>query len=416
MLTQPGRKVLWQQLGIVVMWLLVGIATAAESTAWPDVTIRGFGTTGIVYHGDEGVRYRRDISQAGGARAGQISWAQDSMLGLQLNAYLNERFEMTVQGLSRLTTENNFAPQLTWAYLKYKAIEGLEARLGRLGVESYLQGDSAEVGYANLQIRQPIIFYPRTFDGIDVASVYPLGEGTVRFKAFGGWTLGELYNTGDIYDTGGSTISGGLLEYVNQGWTGRVSYAWMWGHDEIDALMPGGPLRRVIDAMPNYVQVFNSLSMAGRAVSVFSSAVAYDRGPWQGIASYNLTTSANWSNRHEVFANIGYRIGPVTPYLAYSTQRSARQFVSTGLPHGQGFDVLTEAIASAQAGINLNQSDFALGARYDFADNMALKFQVDHIRYKDPENIVDPGLLSEEARSRCTHSITVFSLALDFVF
>lgn len=400
--------------------LLCSSIVAADSliadNRYPNYAFRGFGTLGAVYHNDDGVKFRRDIGQAAGAKADQISFAQDSMFGAQLTLFLHDSVEVTAQGISRLTTENNFEPTLTWGYLKYQPAEELNLRVGRLGVETYIQGDSAEIGYANLQIRQPVIFYPRTFDGVDAEFNQPLALGTLRIKGFAGWAQGELIGFGEPYDTGGSEIFGGGIEYSRHGWTGRVSIGRIVLHDEVNELKPDTSSRTALQALPNGDRILDKLEMKNRAVNYKSLALAYDSGPLQGIASYSLIDSHDWPEHHVFYANLGYHVGQLMPYIAYSNQWSDRTFVGSGIADGIGFDTLNRTTEALETNSMLNQNNFAVGLRYDFVDNMALKFQVDHIRYRDPENIIDPGLQAENARNRDYHSVTVFSLALDFVF
>ncbi len=406
------------RLALGSMLAIYASSTVAEvfDGSWPEVNLRGFGTLGANYHSDEGVRFRRDISQAGGAKSGRISFAQDSMLGLQLNVSPHRQWEVTAQAVSRLTSEDNFDPQLTWGYLKYKPLEDAALRFGRLGVESYIQGDSAEIGYANLRIRQPIIFYPRTHDGMDAEWLHPLAGGTLRLKGSAGWTQGESVNSGVIYDTGGSELMGAVAEYARSGWTARLAYHRLLLHDELNDLKPGAPLVSLLAALPNGAAIYERLALKNRAVDNPSIALAYDAGPLQAQANYSIYSSSHWSMRHLFYTTLGYRVGEFTPYLSYATQRTDRKFIATGLPNGAGMDALNQVAANAQAASMVNQSDFAIGLRYDFADNMALKFQADHIRYRDPESIVDTSLLSQSAESRITRSMTVFSVALDFVF
>ncbi|QPK64588.1 hypothetical protein IVG45_06425 [Methylomonas sp. LL1] len=405
-------------MGIAAVLLLRGLIAYAETDSGdtPNYALRGFGTLGGVYHNDDGVIYRRDISQDGGAKANRISLAQDSMFGAQLTLYPSEQFELSAQAVSRLTTENNFEPVLTWGYLKFKPTEDSALRFGRLGVETYLQGDSAEIGYANLLIRQPVIFYPRTFDGMDAEITQPLGSGTIRLKGMAGWTQGELIGFGEPYDTGGSQLLGFGLEYALDGWTGRFSMGRLRLYDEVNELKPGSATRAALDSLPNAESVIAATTMKNRQVDYHSLALAYDSGPIQAVASYSILSSPGWSDRHLFYANMGYHLGKVTPYISYSSQRSSRDFVSSGIPDGIGYDALNRTVASAQAGTMINQTGMAIGARYDFIDNMALKLQVDHIRYRDPESLIDNALSAEAAESRTWHSLTVFSLALDFVF
>jgi len=409
-----------RQLAMAAVLLIIASSALAEDaeSGLPKFSINGFGTLGAVNHNEKGVRFRRDISQAGGANAGEVSFVQDSMLGVQLTAYLNPKLEVSTQVVSRQTTDNNFDPQVTWAYLKFKLTEDVAIRVGRLGAEEYPQGDSAEIGYANLMIRQPIIFYPRTFDGIDAEVSHPFGGGMTRLKGMAGWTQGKLIGFGASYDTGGSKLIGGVAEYTHGGWTGRVVLGSVQLHNEIEELKSGSQFLAGLSMTPHGTQTINRLSTNNRMIQMSSLSLAYDAGRLQGIASYNTEMSSNWPCQHLLYANVGYRIGQVTPYVSWSEQHTARNFTSTGIPNGlsQQTDALNQGALLAQSGLMVNQSDIAFGARYDFAKNTALKFQVDHIRYKDPSSIIDSGFLTDPVENRNTKSLTLISLALDFVF
>jgi hypothetical protein len=273
------------QLAMAVISLLYVSTAFAEddANALSMFSVHGFGTLGAVYHNENGVKFRRDISQAGGARAGHLSFVQDSMLGGQLTANLSQQFEASVQVLSRLTTDNNIDPQVSWAYLKYKPFEGMDIRVGRLGIETYIQGDSAEIGYANLLIRQPIIFYPRTYNGVDAEIIRPLGAGTLRLKGFGGWTQGKLIGNGAPFNLEGSKIVGAGVEYARDGWTGRVAFGRLQLNNEVDELKPGSSLRVALGMTPNGVQILDALSMKDRTLDFRSLALAYDGGQHDGI-------------------------------------------------------------------------------------------------------------------------------------
>ena len=404
-----------------VLFVIASSALAEDDTSDSQkFSIHGFGTLGAVNHNKTGVMFRRDMSQAGGANAGEISFAQDSMLGIQLSAYLNPKLEASTQVVSRLTADNNYDPQVTWAYLKFKPMEDVAIRAGRLGIEAYPQGDSAEIGYANLMIRQPIIFIPRTYDGIDVEVLPSIGRGTARLKGLAGWTKGKVAGFGRPYDMDGSKLVGAIAEYAQGGWTGRVAIASLQLHNEAVDLEPGSPILTGLHMTPNGAALIDRLSLKDRAIQFSSLSLAYDVGKIQGIASYNMIEGSNWPLQHLIYANMGYRIDKVTPYVSWSMQRTARNFIATGVPNGLSpeTDVLNQSALLAQAGpgLMLNQTDVAIGARYDFANNMALKLQLDHIRYKDPVSIVDAGLLTESVENRSTKSLTLISLALDFVF
>jgi hypothetical protein len=407
---------------------VVAIAFAATSivpVAWAQgdgsvVSISGFGTLGAVYHDLEGVEFRRDISQPSGAKAQQLSLDNDSMLGLQLTARPSAQLEATVQLVSRHAIDG-YSPQVSWAYAKYKPVEGVAIRAGRLGLEMYMQGDSAEIGYANLLVRQPMVFYPRTMDGLDAELVRPLADGTLRLKGMVGSVLGKLLTTGDPYDAEGSKMWGALAEYAQGSWVGRVSTGQLTLKREVsDSQLEA--LRGALSMTPNGAKIIDTISMENRPITYTSVALAYDSGPLQSVVSYVRASTPNWQDQQVFSSQVGYRIGNFTPYAAYSVTQTDRAIVSTGIPWGLSLatDTLNQGSEQAQAALKNNQSDFGIGVRYDISRNTSIKFQADRILYQDPGSlaggITDNSLLSSDYQSRGNRALSLFSVALEFTF
>jgi hypothetical protein len=395
--------------------LLAAVGALAQD-ADPRFSVSGFGSLGAVYHNIEDAKYRRDVAQPQGAPAGQLSTNVDSMLGLQLSARPIPQFETTLQLISRNTIERDYQPQVSWAYAKYKPSDSVALRVGRLGLEVYMQGDSAEIGYANLLVRQPIVFYPRTIDGLDLDLLYPLGEGMGRLKAMAGSTIGKLTYS-DPYDTQGSRINAGLAEYAQGSWVARASY----GRITLNRELLGQPLdglRAALAMAPNGAAVNRYLSMKNRLISYTSLAAAYDEGPLQGTASLVQIASEGWQNQRALTSQLGYRLGKFTPYLAYSMTRTDRTIIPTGIPSGllPAYDALNQGVTRAQASFKNNQSDLALGARYDISRNTSLKLQVDRILYRDPGSIWDDSLSYTDYQNRPNRGGTLLSGVLEFVF
>jgi hypothetical protein len=390
---------------------------ALADDAKPLVSFSGFGTLGAVYHNEDGVEFRRDVSQPDGAKGGQVSFLPDSMLGVQATAHPGPDLEATLQLLSRNSIDVNFRPQVSWAYVKYKPAENVSLRAGRLGIELYIQGDSADIGYANLPIRQSIVFYPRSCDGFDAETTVPLGAGTLRIKGMAGWAEGKLQSGGAPYDTGGSSIRGALVEYAQDGWTGRIATGRLTLKNETSGAVVDA-LRASLSMVPNGAAILDRMSLKNRPVDYTSIALAYDAGPLQSVASYTLVSSPRWPDMQSFYTNMGYRIDKITPYAAYYVKRADRQTIPTGIPTGlsAATDALNQYAALAQGGGVVNQSGITLGMRYELSRTMALKFQLDRIRYRDPDSIVDPTLSVAPVESRAVRSMNLRSLALEYIF
>jgi len=391
-------------------------ADEAGTDALPSLNVHGFGTLGAVYHDDTGAYFRRDDSQPHGTGAHQLSFAPDSVLGVQLGVHMTSQLDAVVQVVAKQTWQDNYKPQVTWAYLKYMPNENLMARVGRLGIDTFLRGDATDIDYSNLLIRPQFSFHPHSFDGADAEYTKPWNDGFLRIKGYGGWEYDRRVEVdGSVYSFAGASVLGMGLEYEKSAWVGRVALGQIRFNRLADGLKPGTPFRGLLDQLPNGAQILDRLSVEDRALNYKILALTYDSGAWQGQASYGNISSGNWPTRQVFTADVGYRIGDVTPYLGYSIQHTPRDIVPTGLPAGVS-PLADQVTAFAQSGIIFNQSNLVVGARYDFAHNMALKMQVDHLRYKDPDGIIDTALQAVPVESRDYKTMTRFSVALNFIF
>lgn len=400
--------------------LLHATSAAAEISTQEggDLLLHGYGTLGAVYHDAPGIQYRRDISQAAaGAKAGQLSFAQDSMLAVQADYRRTSEFSGTVQVVSRLDAGNSFAPQLSLANLKYQ-MGASDIRLGRVFIETYLEGDAAEIGYAHAMVRQPIIYYPRLMDGLDAETTLPLGGGLLRLQGQAGWAVGKLLSNGQIYDTGGSEALGVGMNYSQAGWTGRISMGQFIYKNQARDLEPGGVFSSLLPSLPNGAAIYDRFTMQGRKIGNRIFTLDYDKDGVQGRAGYALYLSPHWPVLRNFYLRGAYRVGDFTPYASYLKRWSERSFVGTGIPDGLSAqtDVLNLAISNAEASLFCNQAEFALGVRYDFMPQRALKLQWDRIRFQDSLSLIDSRTSSSRAETRGFMSMSLYSVALEFVF
>lgn len=404
-----------------VLACVAGAALAGPCEAnEADWNLSGFGTLGAVYNGTGGTMYRRDITQSNGANGDQWSFAPDSMLGIQLLGRASPDWEAAVQVLSRDSVECNYGPAIAWAYLKFKPTPDSAVRAGRLGIEMYIQGDSVDIGYANLAVRPPIVFVPRYQDGADAETTLHLGEGTLRAKAMAGVADDETRFGPSVYDLSGSPFFGALADYQDAGWTLRLAT----GRLALHRALADASLQTLESALaqaqaPNIRQIDTVLALKGRRFDFLSSALAYDEGPAQAVASYTLLASDGWSRRNAFTLTGGYAIGAVTPYLEVYRTWTQRTTIPTGIAAGlsPATDALNQAAALAQgAGSKINECGLAIGTRFELRRDLALKLQIDRVRYLDPDNIVDPAQALQPYASRRPGNLELLSIALEFVF
>src|SRR6185312_16214745 len=83
---------------LATLCLTAAISRAEELTS-PAIALQGFGTAAVDYHDDTALEYRRTTAQARGVRAGELDFATDSVLGLQLTVSLTGDLQVVAQGM-----------------------------------------------------------------------------------------------------------------------------------------------------------------------------------------------------------------------------------------------------------------------------------------------------------------------------
>ena len=390
------------------------LSWSEDSAAMPglsDISLHGFGTLGITRSNDDSAQFIRDLSQSRGAGT-QWTAKVDSLLGLQANIRLGPVTEAVLQTVTRYHANDSYQPELTWAFLRHDFSPDFSLRGGRLGTEFYMLGDSRLVGYANLSVRPPPDFYGSLvfsyIDGMDVSATLPMAAGLLKGKLFAGQSPeNSSFVPGISWDLHGSKLMGAYLDYSRGPWQVRLSHAQVrFEHESpVDALLQttGDPLSGV-----PYLSLVPDMAMANRRAHFSSMGLVYDKGPLniQFMLNQIRHDSPAYADSSAGYVQAAYRMGAVTPYLGVSRSLSDVQVLP---PSGwKDVDVITKSLVSHSY---VDQHTYTLGGRWDVQKNLALKAQADWIR-GTPSSV----FLLKETKSAWDGNMTVFSLALDFVF
>ncbi len=374
--------------------------------------LHGFGTLGFVRSNDDAAGFVRDLSQPHGAGT---AWTAkvDSLLGLQANVSLSPRTEGVLQVVSRYHHDGSHDPELTWAFLRHDFMPEYSLRLGRLGTEFYMLGDSRLVGYSNVAVRpSPDFFGSLVFsyiDGLDLSAALPVAGGVVRGKLFAGQSPERApFGFGYTWNLGGSPLFGGHLDYVEGSWQVRVGHAQVRFNHEIpidEWLLANG-----INLGAPYHSLVPGMAMADQWARFSSLGLVYDEGPLnlQFMLNQIRYDSPAYEDSRAGYLLAAYRLGGVTPFVGFSRSRSKAGPLPVTSPPNPVIDALT---ASMVAQSHIDQHTLTLGARWDFRTNMAIKGQVDWVR-GEPTSL----FLFKDVSPAWDGKATVFSLALDFVF
>lgn len=396
------------QSGLMACCLWGGAATAFADDGLSPFSVQGFGTLGVARTDTNDEEFVRDLSQQRGVTK---NWSPkiDSVLGVQANWRMAPAFEAVVQAISRYRYDASFTPEIPWAYVKYDPTPAVSMRAGRLGTEFFMQADSRWVGYSFLTVRPVgdyfwyLPFY--SIRGGDAAYTWSSGDSVVRGKVFYGHSDGKIPLSDRQWDIAGSPMMGALVEFQDGAWHLRASYANI--HFKRDL-----PTADVVydETKKNWGfgysmtgQELDFLKAKDTRSDYYALGAIYDRGPW--LAQLMLNHVVQGSNSFESsdggYALVGYRVGEVTPFLGYSWIRSK---IRGGAPTMIAQSVMQDAHADQKTGI--------VGARWDFAHNVALKAQWDAIR----GNSTSLFPYRMDNRERWDGKMNVFSMTLDFVF
>jgi hypothetical protein len=371
------------------------------------LSLKGFGTLGFARSDDDSPQFVRDLTQPDGLTHGW-SGKIDSILGVQANLKLTEQTEGVVQVLSRYRYDGSFTPEVSWAFLRQDISPDTSLRLGRLGTEFYMLGDSRLVGYSNLAVRPPPDYYGSLvltyIDGADISAATPLAGGLLRGKFYAGISPEKIPFVESItWDLDGSVVVGGHVDYLRDPWQIRLSHAQIRFENE----QPINALVESQTGLPDYLSYVPDLSVAGTWARFDSLGAVYDDGPLQLQLMLNQIRydSPAYENSKAAYAIAAYRLNQVTPYVGYSYVKSSPQSVNTP-------PQLTDLTSSLMAETHSDQHTLFLGGRWDFQSNLALKAQVDWIRG------AQDSIFSFRKGNGMPWdgNMTVFSMALDFVF
>jgi len=400
------------------------LSLLAVTAAWADdaspggLRISGFGTLAYVHSNDNQADYSASALNPGTAGASK-AWSPDvdSRLGVQADWQLDPQWVMVVQLVAERSLQNGYAPQLEWANLKYRLSPELDLRLGRIALPLLLVGDYRKAGYALPWVRPPVELYgaiPITnSDGIDASYRWASGEMThvtqlffghadVPFKPQARAKAQAMTGLSHIATLGALTVRLSAM-------TTRVSAN--LAPQLFEGLQQSGPVGVLLD---------QRYALDNARTGTVALGLSYDTCDWflMGEAA-SMVSHSLLGHRRAAYLNGGVRLGDWTPYLGYALAQPVSAIHDSGLPLvGLAGQQLAHASA-LNGGLNYllsaipHQHSVTSGVRWDVASNYALKMQYERLI---PVTGTRGTLINPQPGFRAGHAISVFSVALDFVF
>lgn len=376
------------------------------------LSVSGFGTLGVAQSDADDVQFARYNQAVGVKDSPRIGL--DSNLGLQATYQFNDMFSATAQVLTRKNTSPQFTTDLTWAFIKARINDELSVRVGRVVLPAFTISDYQNVGYANTMMRPPIEMYGQepieNMDGVDASWQRAFGNVNVTAQAFAGVSSGKLF-----VPTGGGLTAKyrapafGFATSAEYGpFTARFGH--LRAKLDSDEIVPVNTLTQVL-SFNGFTQLARDIALEKKRINFTSVGLNMD---WNSIVLQ--TEYAQRRAQEPVYAYDsnswyvmgGYRFGKVLPYAAHASLKG--QAPTVQVPAALS---MAPHLAAAVNNLLLSpeQSTNLIGVRWDFAQSLALKVQVDRVSPKRKSGV----LIFPPAAGR-RDSLTVVAAGLDFVF
>jgi hypothetical protein len=390
-----------------------------------DVSLKGFGTAGLVYSDNNQADFVVNpyLYPRGAGRTENISGVVDSKLGMQMDWQATSRLSFIGQAVSKQDPSNSWVPELQWAFAKFKIIPDLDIRAGRIRPAVYMLSDTLDVNYVNPWVRPPTEFYSQVpvthMEGVDF--LYRLQTGPVN------WLLQPFYGNTDIVSTSNKKMNARNLAGVNivasiNDFSLRAGYTYtsLTGYIPEFESVARPNLKSLCPVDPVACTQLTALDISNKATSFSSVGASWDNGSYflSGEFGYRSSTSFLYESLSGYITG-GGRFGKFTPYATYSQTAniSDTKFSGGSGPYGKYTNQIVTGILTNNY---MDQNTKTLGLRYELFTNIAIKAQWDLIdtSTKNGQEITGRGLFTYVTSpfKNVDHSINLFSASVDFIF
>jgi len=388
----------------------------------PMFTFGGFGTFGEVHSSRHDGDYTSTSLKPNGAGYSH-NWSSDvdSLIAGQITANFSSQWSAVVQVVSEQDYENSYRPSLEWANVKYKFDADFDVRIGRTPLDTVMSNETRKLGYANPWVRPPLEVYDLVpvirNDGLDLSYRHLVGPGTNTLHLAVGRSdsdLPLLPGTVGVIHGRKQLI---LTELYEQGFaSARVNYS--RANVTINGLEP--PFDTFNAFGPAGAAIAANYSFDNHVVNIYAVGASYDPENWFVMAEWGHIQAGSFTgNNTGWYVSGGYRIHGFTPYLTYAAATTS----TTTQPAGLNVAALPPSLAPAATALNAEldfqlasiraQHTISAGTRWDFARNVALKFQLDHTRVDAGAHAVNQDL---QPGFPTGGTLNLISVSIDFVF
>jgi hypothetical protein len=306
-----------------------------------------------------------------------LNWQPDSLVGLKIHSQATEDVSATIQFIAR--GDNDFEPEVEWAYLTYTFNEDLDVMLGRIRIPWNMMSNYLDSRHAYHWVRAPRSVYFASFNSFEGAKLrysHELFGMESSVHLFAGRVNEEL-----VYRTG---VSGDIPAHADlQDWLGLT---WKVESDELTLFatynQTDGTLTN--DFITQFGEQLSVLSQSlvddifveDDQFLTYGFGALYDNGQYLVQSEWAKNEVAGFLAEQESFYfSAGYYFDELLIHLTYERDTNDPDYAML-----DGHE-LGDLFYPAYGFLAMDDKDakaYSIGARYDLNTNTAVKAQLTH--------------------------------------
>jgi len=408
---------------IFALLLLIRCSSASAVSVTDELEVSGFARViaGYLDGGDD-----QDFN----GYEDSISLQQETLFALQPTYKFSDDWSATGQFLAHTSDDRKSGTE--WLYLSYRPNNALTIRGGKLRMPFFSYSDSLDVGYSYPWISPPNQVYRNylfsTLKGISASYSFAAEDFAINAEGYYGYYKGDIQIAGTRVNVGGDIedLRGLVLNLHSHNIGLRLSYHKGYNQTKIYSLLP---MEQGLE-QAGFSNSARSVSSHGD-VTFVEAALSYDT-----LSSFYKTewvhTKTEFQAAPELtgyYFSAGYIFGNWTVHGTYASNSYSDTSAETELQPiiDAGYDPLNNPLYELAAGYYLlfnflpdgSMDTYTLGTRWDFAINMASKFEVSYLEETAPRSgffaTPSTGFYTDQNASK-KFSAILYQLGWEWVF
>lgn len=390
----------------------------------------GFATLGATYSDSDELKLRTDLLN--NAHSG-LTLKNDSNIGLQVNLDIATKWDAVGQLVLQDRIKKSAGDYLELAFIRYRPNRYWSLRAGRVNSDLYYLSEYQYVGYAYLWSQPPNEFYsPATsaanFDGFDIEYKNNVGDGFFKIRMGYGATHPELGGIAGQFAFSLENFSALSASYQIGNWLLRATHSQANLENLKSPFISTSVLifSQVPSSLwPASLDVLEDIDISGKSTAYDALGLSYDGNIWLFHSEIGVSKN-DWlalSSSITAYTTLGYIQDELTYFVSLSGIKNRHKLVTYDSPMldpnlpvelREYVNSVSDGLTSLLNGRAARQATISLGVKYDFRQNMALKFQVDHSNISPRGSALWKVTNSSIQTSR--HKVNTFSLSLSMLF